>query len=261
MTSHSTSDSLLICRMDSLSRALRAALKIAGKKELSFVRLSRPAEEKLAVSAVNEKATFATTLHANFIHWEEDRDHVIDISKPVAASLAGFEIKMPKGLDSDPLVSLRIGEEALRLRDETGLFPIARGRNEYREAEPVLPGNHREALSRTSTWPGGSFLFPPEELATVASVAKALDKPVGLMQRLVRDNAVRWYVVGPGWQLSMAATPESRKMADNETAQDQEPEHDQDAEQSDAEQSDADGEPANPVTKIVRVAAPEFAPA
>lgn len=204
----SESESVLTCRMDTLSRALRAALKIAGKKELAYVRLARLGVDRLAVSAVNEKATFSTTMHANFIHWHEDRDTTVDITKQVAASLATFEIKMPNDFDSDPLVSLRIGEEALRLRDETGLFPFARGRNEYREADPVLPGDHEDALSRTAVWSGSPFVIPPDQLATAASVAKALDRPVQLMQRLVRDAAVRWYVAGPDWRLSMSTLPD-----------------------------------------------------
>lgn len=207
------SESVLTCRMDTLSRTLRAALKTAGKKELAYVRLTRIGVGRLAVSAVNEKATFSTTLHANFIHWQEDRDTTVDITKQVAASLASFEIKMPNGLDTDPLVSLRIGEEALRLRDETGLFPIARGRNEYREADPVLPGDHDDALSRTAVWSGSPFVIPPDELATAASVAKALDRPVQLMQRLVRDAAVRWYILGPDWRLSMSTLPDKEATA------------------------------------------------
>lgn len=209
----SESESVLTCRMDTLSRALRAALKIAGKKKLAYVRLTRVGVDRLAVSAVNEKATFSTTLHANFMYWNEERDDTVDITKAVAASLASFEIKMPGGLDADPLVSLRIAEEALRLRDETGLFPIARGRNEYREADPVLPGDHEEALSRTAIWTGSPFVIPPDELATAARVATALDRPVYLMQRLVRDAAVRWYVAGPDWRLSMSTLPDKEATA------------------------------------------------
>lgn len=247
MNTQSASESLLMCRMDSLSCALRAALKIAGKKELAYVRLSRLNEETLAVSAVNEKATFFTTLHANFIHWEEERDCVVDISKPVAASLAGFEIKIPNGLDADPLVSLGIRDEALRLRDETGLFPSVRGRYEYREADPVLPGNHREALAKLSAWTGSPFVIPPEELGTAAAVAKALDKPVQMMQRLMRDTAVRWYIVGPGWQLSMSTTPElATAPEDSETG---------------PGQHDTEPETTKPEVTVVKTKAPEFAPA
>ena len=247
MTTHSASDSLLTCRMDSLSRALRAALKIAGKKELAYVRLSRLGEERLAISAVSQKATFYTTMHAHFIHWEEDRDHVIDITKPVAASLASFEIKMPSDLATEPLVSLRIGEEALRLRDETGLFPIARGRNEYREPDPVLPGNHREALERTSAWPDTAFSIPSDELVTAASVAKALDRPMQVMRRLQRDHAVRWYLAGPAWQLSMSTTPEAVSTTDDSPTE--------------SDQPDAQPLLDKPETTIVKIKAPEFAPA
>ncbi|MCQ4611873.1 hypothetical protein [Corynebacterium sp. CCUG 51687] len=248
----SESESVLTCRMDTLSRALRAALKIAGKKELAYVRLARIGVDRLAVSAVNEKATFSTTLHANFMYWNEERDDAIDITKAVAASLAGFEIKMPNGLDSDPLVSLRIGEEALRLRDETGLFPIARGRNEYREADPVLPGDHEDALSRTAVWSGSPFVIPPDQLVTAAAVAKTLDRPVHLMQRLVRDAAVRWYVVGPDWRLSMSTLPDKEAtVVEAEAAKD-------------ATKDDAGtGEKTTPTpdVKVVAAKQSEFAPA
>lgn len=245
-------ESVLTCRMDTLSRALRAALKIAGKKELAYVRLARLGVDRLAVSAVNEKATFSTTMHANFIHWQEERDSTVDITKAVAASLATFEIKMPNGFDSDPLVSLRIGEEALRLRDETGLFPIARGRNEYREQDPVLPGNHEDALSRTAVWSGSPFVIPPDKLATAASVAKALDRPVQLIQRLVRDAAVRWYVAGPDWRLSMSTLPDKAATAVEAEAA------------KDAAKDDADtGEQITPTpdVKVVAMKPAEFAPA
>lgn len=241
-TPWSDSESVLTCRMDTLSRALRAALKIAGKKELAYVRLTRIGVDRLAVSAVNEKATVSTTLHANFIHWQEERDTTVDITKQVAASLASFEIKMPGGLDADPLVSLRIGEEALRLRDETGLFPIARGRNEYREADPVLPGAHEDALSRTAVWSGSPFVIPPDQLVTAAAVAKTLDRPVHSMQRLVRDAAVRWYVLGPDWRLSMSTLP------DKEAAKD------------DADTGEKTTTPT-PDVKVVAAKQSEFAPA
>lgn len=251
-TPWSDSESVLTCRMDTLSRALRAALKIAGKKELAYVRLTRLGVDRLAVSAVNEKATFSTTLHANFIHWQEERDTTVDITKQVAASLATFEIKMPGGLDADPLVSLRIGEEALRLRDETGLFPIARGRNEVREQDPVLPGNHEDALSRTAVWSGSPFVIPPDQLATAAAVAKTLDRPVQVMQRLVRDAAVRWYVLGPDWRLSMSTLPDKEAtVVEADTANDS------------PKDTSGSGEKTtpNPDVKVVEAKQSEFSPA
>lgn len=245
-------ESVLTCRMDTLSRALRAALKIAGKKELAYVRLARLGVDRLAVSAVNEKATFSTTMHANFMYWNEERDDTVDITKQVAASLATFEIKMPNGFDSDPLVSLRIGEEALRLRDETGLFPFARGRNEYREADPVLPGDHEDALSRTAVWSGSPFVIPPDQLATAAAVAKTLDRPVQVMQRLVRDAAVRWYVLGPDWRLSMSTLPDKEAtVVEAEAAKDAAKDH------ADTEEKTT----PTPDVKVVEAKQSEFAPA
>lgn len=250
MSTKSEFESQFLCRMDYLSRALRAALKVAGKKDLAYIRLRRAGPSTIAVSSVSEKTTFSTTLHADFIRWDDERDHVVDITKAVAASLAGFEIKIGKGVDADPLVSVTIGDETIKVRDETGLFTVSRGRNEVREFEAVLPGDHQAALEKTSAWEATSFIIPPDEFGVVAAVAKALDKPVGTMQRLVKYAAVRWYVVGPGWQLSISALPEKHGKPDEE-----EPEAD-----STAERSKEPNAP-KPDVKVVAAKQSEFAPA
>lgn len=253
MSTKSEYESQFLCRMDYLSCALRAALKVAGKKDYAYVRLRRISANTLAVSSVSEKTTFSASLHADFIRWDDDRDYVVDITKAVAASLAGFDIKIRPGLEVDPLVSIAIGDETIKVRDETGLFPVSRGRTEIRETDAVLPGDHQSALAKTSTWSGSPFVIPPEEFGIIASVAKALDKPIQLMQRLVSLTAVRWYVVGPGWQLSVSATPEKRTESD-------EPD-DADAATNTTEDNTAETNTPDSDVKVVRATRSEFAPA
>ena len=236
--------------MDYLSCALRAALKVAGKKDYAYVRLRRISANTLAVSSVSEKTTFSASLHADFIRWDDDRDYVVDITKAVAASLAGFEIKIRPGLEVDPLVSVTIGDETIKVRDETGLFPVSRGRTEIREADAVLPGDHQSALAKTSTWSGSPFVIPPDQLATAAAVAKTLDRPVQVMQRLVRDAAVRWYVLGPDWRLSMSTLPDKEATVVEADAATNTPKDN--ANETNTPDSDV---------KVVRATRSEFAPA
>ena len=61
-------DSSFLCRMDSLAFALKAAVKVAGKDELAFVRLHRLNEDTLSVSALGNDVSFRAKLKVDFIH-------------------------------------------------------------------------------------------------------------------------------------------------------------------------------------------------
>lgn len=95
-------DSSFLCRMDSLAFALKAAVKVAGKDELAFVRLHRLNEDTLSVSALGNDVSFRAKLKVDFIHWNDDRDDRVEISKHAANSLAGYQVKTPEGRREDP---------------------------------------------------------------------------------------------------------------------------------------------------------------
>ena len=146
-------DSRFLCRMDSLSCALRAAVKVAGKNELAYVRLHRLSEDTLSISALGENVSFRAKLKVDFVHWDDERDDRVELSKHAAASLAGYEVKTPDGLDAEPTVSVTIGQERVRVQDETGLgsSPRVRGRlcnlcrfRPHRGLIPACAGQTRE---------------------------------------------------------------------------------------------------------------------
>ena len=143
--------------MDSLAFALKAAVKVAGKDELAFVRLHRLNEDTLSVSALGNDVSFRAKLKVDFIHWNDDRDDRIEISKHAANSLAGYQVKTPEGLDVEPLVSIQIGDEKIRVEDATGLFQTAGGRDEHRLKDPILPGDHEKIFYDAASAPGTPF--------------------------------------------------------------------------------------------------------
>lgn len=198
-------DSRLLCRMDSLACALRAAVKVAGKDDIAYVRLHRLDESTLSISALGENASFRAKLKVDFIHWNSDRDDRVELSKHAAASLAGYEVKTPDGLDAEPTVSVTIGPERIRVQDETGLFQTAGGRDEHRLAHAVLPGNHEKIFFDAATAPGAPFWVPPETLAAISGVAKLLRRRITVLRRSeLEELTSRWYVVGDDWQMTLS---------------------------------------------------------
>lgn len=193
------------CRMDSLACALRAAVKVAGKDHLAYVRLHRLNEDTLAISALGPHASFRVKLKVEFLSWEEDRDHRVEISKHAAASLAGYQVKTPDGLDVEPLVTVQIGEERIRVEDATGLFQTAGGRDEHRLADSVLPGDHEKIFVDAAISPSSSFWIGPEELTQIAGVAKVLCRRIVMWRRAEPEEfASRWYVLGDDWQMTVS---------------------------------------------------------
>lgn len=71
-------DSSFLCRMDSLAFALKAAVKVAGKDELAFVRLHRLNKDTLSISALGNDVSFRAKLKVDFIHWNDDRDDRVE---------------------------------------------------------------------------------------------------------------------------------------------------------------------------------------
>ena len=106
-------DSRFICRMDSLACAIRAAVKVAGNKEMAYVRFYRLNQDTLAISALGTNASFRAKVKVQFSEWNENRDYRVEMSKHAAASLAGYVVKTPEGLDAEPTVSVTIGDEWL----------------------------------------------------------------------------------------------------------------------------------------------------
>lgn len=198
-------DSRFICRMDSLACALRAAVKVAGSKELAYVRICRLNEDTVAISALGADASFRAKIKVDFVHWDEDRDYRVEMSKHAAASLAGYVVKTPEGLDAEPTVSVTIGPEKVRVQDETGLFQTAGGRDEHRLADPVLPGDHERIFFDASRQHGAPFWITPDALATIAGVAKVLRRRIVMWVRSEPEEATsRWYVVGDDWQMTVS---------------------------------------------------------
>lgn len=198
-------DSRFLCRMDSLSCALRAAVKVAGKDELAYVRLHRLNENTLSISALGEKASFRAKLKVDFVHWDDERDDRVELSKHAAASLAGYEVKTPDGLDAEPTVSVTIGDEKIRVQDETGLFQTAGGRDEHRLAHAVLPGDHEKIFFDAASAPGAPFWITPETLATISGVAKLLRRRIIMLCRSEPEELIsRWYVLGDDWQMTVS---------------------------------------------------------
>jgi len=198
-------DSRFLCRMDSLSCALRAAVKVAGKDEIAYVRLHRLNEHTLSISALGEKASFRAKLKVDFVHWDDERDDRVELSKHAAASLAGYEVKTPDGLDAEPTVSVTIGQERIRVQDETGLFQTAGGRDEHRLAHAVLPGDHEKIFVDAASAPGAPFWIPPETLATISGVAKLLRRRIVMLTRSEPEELTsRWYVLGDDWQMTVS---------------------------------------------------------
>lgn len=211
----SRTESQFLCRMDTLACALRAAIKVAGKEELAFVRLHRLNEDTLAISALGENASFRVKLKVDFIYWDEDRDDRVELPKHAAASLAGFEVKTPHGLDVEPLVSVTIGPERVRVQDETGLFQTAGGRDEHRLADPILPGDHENIFSTAASQPGAPFWIGPEALTLVAAVTKLLRRRIVMFCRSEPEELTsRWYILGDGWQMTVSHKEKMRVHAD-----------------------------------------------
>lgn len=206
-------DSRFLCRMDSLSCALRAAVKVAGKDEIAYVRLHRLNEHTLSISALGEKASFRAKLKVDFVHWDEERDDRVELSKHAAASLAGYEVKTPDGLDAEPTVSVTIGQERIRVQDETGLFQTAGGRDEHRLANSVLPGDHEKIFFDAASAPGAPFWIPPETLATISGVAKLLRRRIVMLTRSEPEELTsRWYVLGDDWQMTVSHKERDRAL-------------------------------------------------
>lgn len=198
-----------LCDNDALSRLLNAALKVAGKKELEAVRLRRH-ENSLIISAVNPTATFVAEMAADWIEFDEDRDGVVEISKVAANSLASFKIQMPKGLAVEQTVSISIGEERIRLQDETGLWKIPGGRDEHRRSDLELGGDHLKSVTRAGEMEPTQLFIGPNQMHLATAVVRALHKPVTKFQRSEPAPGVsRWLVAGPGWALTMTSEPSS----------------------------------------------------
>lgn len=198
-------DSSFLCRMDSLAFALKAAVKVAGKDELAFVRLHRLNKDTLSVSALGNDVSFRAKLKVDFIHWNDDRDDRVEISKHAANSLAGYQVKTPEGLDVEPLVSIQIGHERIRVEDATGLFQTAGGRDEHRLKDPILPGDHEKIFYDAASAPGAPFWITPEAIGTIAGVAKVLHRRIVMLNRSEpAEFASRWYVLGDDWQMTIS---------------------------------------------------------
>lgn len=198
-------DSRFLCRMDSLSCALRAAVKVAGKNELAYVRLHRLSEDTLSISALGENVSFRAKLKVDFVHWDDERDDRVELSKHAAASLAGYEVKTPDGLDAEPTVSVTIGQERVRVQDETGLFQTAGGRDERRLADSVLPGDHEKIFVDAASALGAPFWITPDVLATISGVAKLLRRRIIMLTRSEPEELTsRWYVLGDDWQMTLS---------------------------------------------------------
>lgn len=191
--------------MDSLACALRAAVKVAGKDEIAYVRLHRLNENTLSISALGEKASFRAKLKVDFVHWDDERDDRVELSKHAAASLAGYEVKTPDGLDAEPTVSVTIGQERVRVQDETGLFQTAGGRDEHRLADSVLPGDHEKIFFNAASAPGAPFWITPDTLAAISGVAKLLRRRIVMLTRSEPEELTsRWYVFGDDWQMTLS---------------------------------------------------------
>lgn len=198
-------DSIFFCRMDSLSRAIRAAVKVAGPKKLAYIRLYRINEGTLAISALGDNASFRVKLKVQFKNWNEDRDYRVELTKHAAASLAGYVVQTPDGLDAEPTVSVTIGDEKVCVEDTTGLFQTAGGRTEHRIADPVLPGDHERIFTDAAIQTSAPFWITPDALATIAGVAKLLRRRIVMWVRSEPEEATsRWYIVGDDWQMTVS---------------------------------------------------------
>lgn len=207
-----TDFSRLLCRMDMLSNALRAACRVAGRDELAFVRLHRVAKDELSISALGKDASFRAKVPVDYLQWDEERDTTVEISKHAAASLAGYAVKTPDGMDIEPLVSLTIGDEAIRVQDETGLFRTVGGRDEHRLADRVLPGDHERTFARAAEMPTGPFWIGPDEVAAINGVAKLMRQPIQLMQRSeIEESTSRWYVRANAWEMTISRDERSAR--------------------------------------------------
>lgn len=206
-------DSRFICRMDSLACAIRAAVKVAGNKELAYVRFYRLNQDTLAISALGMNASFRAKVKVQFSEWNENRDYRVEMSKHAAASLAGYVVKTPEGLDAEPTVSVTIGDEKIRVEDATGLFQTAGGRDEHRLADPVLPGDHERIFTDAAIQSKAPFWITPDALSTIAGVAKVLRRRIVMWVRSEPEEATsRWYVHGDDWQMTVSHKERDRAL-------------------------------------------------
>lgn len=210
--------SRFLCRMDSLSFALRAAVKVAGKKQLAYVRLYRLDEHTLAISALGNNCSFRVKLKVDFVNWLDDRDEKVELSTHAAASLAGYEVQIPDDLAAEPLVSVTIGPERIRVQDESGLFQTSSGRDEHRLADPVLPaGDHEKIFIRAATAPGAPFWITPDAITSIAGVSKVLHRRIVQLSRSeLTESVSRWYVIGDEWQMTVSPQEQTRGRDDEQ---------------------------------------------
>lgn len=200
-----TDISRLLCRMDTLSNALRAACRVAGRDELAFVRLHQVSKDELSISALGKDSSFRAKVKVDYLDWDIERDKTVEISKNAAASLGGYKVQTPDGLDVEPLVSLTIGEESIRVQDETGLFRTVGGRDEHRLADLVLTGNHERTFARAAEMPSAPFWIGPDEIAAINGVAKLMRQPIHLVQRSeIEESTSRWYVRASAWEMTIS---------------------------------------------------------
>lgn len=201
--------SVFLVPLELLVAALRAALKVAGKQELAFIRLVMLNDETIMVSAISHHATLGVRVPVTVLSWQEERDHVVDIPVASARALAGFKIDVPDGVEKTASVS--ICETTVQIQDEAGLVPVPSSRKEQRSPGSILPGNHFDALCRASTRPKARFAMGPKQFDTLAGVTKALGGDVCLLERSLDETSgvSSWYVLGVGarWQLSMTSRP------------------------------------------------------
>ena len=200
-----SSTSRFLCSMEILAFVLRAALKIASKN-FDAVRFARAANDRLMVSAISTHETFVATLPAEFIWWDDERDRVVEVTRHAAASLASFEVPMPKGVVMEPTVSVTIGPKRIRLQDATGLWQVPSGRDEHRLEDQVLPGDHARTIAEASQLRGEAKLWVgPRQIKTISGVAQALHREVSTLARMEPAPGVsRWFAGGANWGLTIS---------------------------------------------------------
>lgn len=222
----STSTSRFLCNMETLAFVLRAALKIASK-QYDAVRLTRAENDRLMVSAISAHETLVATLAAEFIWWDEERDHVVEMSRHAAASLASFEVPMPKDVVMEPTVSVTIGPKRIRLQDATGLWQVPSGRDEHRLQDLVLTGDHARTITEASQLQDEAQLWVgPKQLKTISSVVQALHREVSTIARMEPAPGVsRWFVAGANWGLTISSV--SAAQADEEAASERQATHEE----------------------------------
>ncbi|MEJ6013268.1 hypothetical protein WG936_05385 [Corynebacterium sp. H127] len=144
-----TIPSKVIVYASELQQALKAACKVAGKKDLETVRIEiMPDIEQLRVYAMSHESTIEIRIPTTMIDLvHQERDRLIEITAGEAKRIVAMGSTAASGLDDElPQIGLIITEPWINATDETGHG--RRTTQVARLAEPRLPGDPSKAVAR-----------------------------------------------------------------------------------------------------------------